>query len=88
VVKGLLVGADVVMMTSALLRHGPEHVASVEAEVRAWMAEREYESVDQLRASASSATAGDPAAFERANYMATLRSWVAPPDLTPRSPQR
>ena len=27
VVKGLLVGADVVMMTSALLRHGPEHVA-------------------------------------------------------------
>jgi dihydroorotate dehydrogenase (fumarate) len=88
VVKGLLVGADVVMMTSALLRHGPEHVASVEAEVRAWMAEREYESVDQLRASASSATAGDPAAFERANYMATLRSWVAPPDLTPRGPQR
>ena len=88
VIKGLLVGADVVMMTSALLRHGPEHVASVEAEVRAWMAEREYESVDQLRASASSATAGDPAAFERANYMATLRSWVAPPDLTPRGRQR
>ena len=27
VVKGLMVGADVVMMTSALLRHGPEHVA-------------------------------------------------------------
>ena len=34
VVKGLLVGADVVMMTSALLRHGPEHVATVEAELR------------------------------------------------------
>ena len=27
VVKALMVGADVVMMTSALLRHGPEHVA-------------------------------------------------------------
>ena len=34
VVKGLLVGADVVMMTSALLRHGPEHVATVETELR------------------------------------------------------
>ena len=41
------------------------------------MAEREYESVDQLRA-ASAATADDPDAFQRANYMATLRSWVTP----------
>ena len=35
VAKALLVGADVAMMTSALLRHGPEHVATVEAELRA-----------------------------------------------------
>ena len=78
VVKGLMVGADVVMMTSALLRHGPEHVATVEAELRAWMMEREYESVAQMRGSASQATVEDPSAFERANYMQTLRSWVAP----------
>ena len=78
VVKGLMVGADVVMMTSALLRHGPEHVATVEAELRAWMIEREYESVAQMRGSASRATVEDPSAFERANYMQTLRSWVAP----------
>ena len=32
-----MVGADVVMMTSALLRHGPEHVATVEAELRTWI---------------------------------------------------
>jgi dihydroorotate dehydrogenase (fumarate) len=82
VVKGLMVGADVVMMTSALLRHGPEHVASVEAELRAWMAEREYESVAQMRGSASQATAENPSAFERANYMRTLRSWSAPSELT------
>ena len=78
VVKGLMVGADVVMMTSALLRHGPEHVATVEAEVRAWMIEREYESVAQMRGSASQATVENPSAFERANYMQTLRSWVTP----------
>ena len=87
VVKGLMVGADVVMMTSALLRHGPQHVGTVESELRAWMVEREYESVDQLRGSASAATAENPEAFERANYMETLRSWVAPRELTPTAPR-
>src|SRR5664279_1750400 len=78
VLKGLMVGADVVMMTSALLRHGPGHIATVEAELRRWMIEHEYESVEQLRGSASQATAENPSAFERTNYMRTLRSWVAP----------
>jgi dihydroorotate dehydrogenase (fumarate) len=88
VLKGLMVGADVVMMTSALLRHGPEHAAAVEAELQAWLTEREYESTDQLRGSASAATVDDPDAFQRANYMATLRSWVAPRELTPSAPER
>ena len=87
-VKGLLVGASVVMMTSALLRAGPEHVGTVETELRAWMTDHEYESVEQLRGSASQATAENPSAFERANYMRTLRSWVAPRELTPTSPSR
>jgi len=78
VAKGLLVGADVVMMTSAILRRGPEHVSTVEAELRAWMTDGEYTSVAQLRGSASSATVDDPTTFERANYMTTIRSWTAP----------
>jgi dihydroorotate dehydrogenase (fumarate) len=88
VAKGLLVGADVVMMTSALLRHGPDHVSTVTDELRAWLAEHEYTSVSQMIGSASTATVDDPAAFERANYMATLRSWTTPPELSPSSPQR
>jgi dihydroorotate dehydrogenase (fumarate) len=77
VAKGLLVGADVVMMTSALLRHGPDHVATVEAGLRAWMADHEYSSASEMRGSAGVATVDDPSAFERANYMATLHSWAA-----------
>jgi dihydroorotate dehydrogenase (fumarate) len=77
VAKGLLVGADVVMMTSALLRHGPEHITSVEGELREWMAEHDYTAVSELRGSASAATVSDPSGFERANYMATLHSWAA-----------
>lgn len=78
VAKALLVGADVAMMTSALLRHGPGHIAAVESELRAWMVDHDYSSVAQMRASASHASAGDPSAFERANYMKTLHSWAAP----------
>lgn len=80
VIKALMVGADVAMMTSALLLHGPSHVRTVEDELRAWMADRDYVSVAQLRGSANQATVQDPSAFERANYMDTLHSWGAPQD--------
>ena len=86
VAKALLVGADVAMMTSALLRHGPEHIAHVEAELQAWATHHDYDSVDQLRGSVSHAHSEDPSAFERANYVRTLHSWVTPPGLTPTAP--
>jgi dihydroorotate dehydrogenase (fumarate) len=70
----LLVGADVAMMTSALLRHGPEHVGVVERELRAVLAERDYDSVAQLRGSMSRVHMPDPAGFERASYVRTLMS--------------
>jgi dihydroorotate dehydrogenase (fumarate) len=70
--KALLAGASVAMMTSALLRNGPGHVRVVEQELMAWGDEQEYESVAQLRGSASQRHVTDPAAFERANYIETL----------------
>jgi len=84
VAKALLVGADVAMTTSALLRQGPEHLATMEAELRSWMAEHEYASVAELRGSVSRSTSEDPGAFERANYLRTLHSWTTPPSLTTR----
>jgi dihydroorotate dehydrogenase (fumarate) len=47
VLKLLLAGADATMMASTLLRHGPRHLATILAEVRIWLKEREYESVTQ-----------------------------------------
>jgi dihydroorotate dehydrogenase (fumarate) len=75
VLKVLLAGADVAMMASALLQHGPGHVRRVLSEVAAWMEEREYASVRQLVGSVSQRAVPDPAAFERANYMKTLLSY-------------
>jgi dihydroorotate dehydrogenase (fumarate) len=72
VARCLLAGADVAMMTSALLVHGPGHVAAVERELVAWAAESGFESVEQLRGSVSQRHVADPSAYERANYMAAL----------------
>lgn len=86
VVKALMVGADVAMLTSALLQHGAGHLQTVHDELETWMAEHGYDSVAQLRGSATQVTSGDAAAFERANYMAALHSWAAPMHLPPFSP--
>lgn len=73
--KLLLAGADVVMTTSALLRHGPEHLVAVERFVRQWMIDRDYASVDELRGSVSRENVPDPQVYERANYYQVLHSW-------------
>jgi dihydroorotate dehydrogenase (fumarate) len=78
VLKVLLAGADVAMMASALLQFGPEHLRRLEKGVVAWMTEREYESVRQLKGSVSQKAVADPTAFERANYMRTLKSYSSP----------
>ena len=78
VLKVLLAGADVAMLASALLLHGPAHLGVVRDEVRAWLEEREYESVAQLRGSVSARAVPDPEAFERANYRRTLQSYSTP----------
>lgn len=75
VAKVLLVGADVAMTTSALLRHGAAHISTMENQLVGWMAEQQYDSVDQLRGSVRREASADPEAFERANYIKTLASW-------------
>jgi dihydroorotate dehydrogenase (fumarate) len=74
-IKMILAGANVTMMTSALLRNGIDHLRVVTQEMRRWMEEREYESVAQMRGSVSQLHAEDPAAFERAQYMRALTTY-------------
>jgi len=78
--KMLLAGADVVMMASALLRQGPEHVGVVLREIEGWMTDREYTSVSQLRGSMSQSCVPNPVAFARANYAQLITSFVSPYD--------
>jgi len=76
VLKAMMAGARVAMMTSALLKHGIDHLARVRADVVAWMEEHEYTSIRQMQGSMSYRSVANPSAFERANYMKVLSSYA------------
>jgi dihydroorotate dehydrogenase (fumarate) len=76
VLKSMMAGARVAMMTSALLRHGAGYPAQVLAGLTAWMEQHEYVSIAQMQGSMSQRNVAEPAAFERANYMKVLSSYA------------
>jgi len=82
VLKLLLVGADVTMTTSALLRHGPAYLRTLLDGLPTWLEERGYDSIKQMRGSLSLQNCPDRAAFERANYVNVIAT--AAPDDTSR----
>ncbi len=75
VLKVMMAGADVAMMCSALLKHGPDHLRQVLTGLREWMMEHEYVSIQQMKGSMSQKSVADPSAFERANYMKALNRY-------------
>jgi dihydroorotate dehydrogenase (fumarate) len=76
VIKYLLAGADVVMTTSALLREGVGHMATLRSGVEDWLRTRGFASVDDIRGLMSQKRVANPEAFERANYIKILQGFV------------
>ena len=76
VLKSMMAGAKVAMMTSAVLRNGIDHFSVVLEDLRLWMEEHEYESIQQMQGSMSQRNVAEPAAFERANYLKVLGSYT------------
>jgi dihydroorotate dehydrogenase (fumarate) len=79
VLKTMMAGASVAMMTSELLQKGFGRVNAILTDMEQWMVEHEYTSVQQMKGSLSQKTVKEPAAFERANYMKTLHSFKSLP---------
>ncbi|MGA8660474.1 MAG: dihydroorotate dehydrogenase-like protein [Chthoniobacterales bacterium] len=73
--KMLMAGADVTMLCSVLLRHGIDHIKTIESTMSGWMSEHEYESVAQLKGSVSQQNSPDPSAFERVQYIHALSTY-------------
>ena len=75
VIKYLLAGADAVMTTSALLRHGPDHMATLLAGLTQWLTAHDSTSLAELRGKMSQRMLKDPVVYERANYIKILQTW-------------
>ncbi|MEN6436148.1 MAG: dihydroorotate dehydrogenase-like protein [Anaerolineaceae bacterium] len=75
VLKAVMAGANVAMLTSELLRSGSQRLTEILCEIERWMEKLECESITQIHGSMSQKNVADPAAFERANYMKVLTSF-------------
>jgi dihydroorotate dehydrogenase (fumarate) len=75
VVKAMMAGAKVAMMTSALLKRGISYLDTIATELLVWMGEHEYDSIRQMQGSMSRNAVPQPQAFERANYLKVLSSY-------------
>jgi dihydroorotate dehydrogenase (fumarate) len=75
VLKGVMVGAKVVMTASELLQNGVGRIPEMISEIEKWMTDHEYSSIQQMRSSMNYRGVSDPSAFERSNYMQVLKSF-------------
>lgn len=76
VLKAMMAGAKVAMMTSVLLKEGIDHLKTIHTDLLNWMEEHEYDSIRQMQGSLSQQKVAEPAAFLRANYMKVLSSYA------------
>lgn len=75
VLKYLLAGADTVMTTSSLLRHGVGHMRTLLDGLSVLLAARGIESLNEIRGRMSQKNVKNPMAFERANYIHMLQGY-------------
>lgn len=75
VIKMLMVGANVTMLCSSILKHGINHIHNIENHMKEWMVEKEYNSVSELQGSMSQKKTADPEKFERAQYMKAITKY-------------
>jgi dihydroorotate dehydrogenase (fumarate) len=76
VLKSVMAGAQVAMMTSALIKNGLDYFGTMLTGLTQWMDEHEYESMAQMRGSMAMRSVAEPSAFERANYMRVLSAYA------------
>jgi dihydroorotate dehydrogenase (fumarate) len=73
--KAIMAGASVTMVTSEFLQNGIERAGEMLGGMLSWLEEHEYESVLQMQGSMSAQAVAQPNAFKRTNYMKVLSSY-------------
>jgi dihydroorotate dehydrogenase (fumarate) len=77
VVKAILAGADTVMTTSAILHGGIGTMSKLVSGLRAWMEEREFTDIAEMRGILSWERSKDRSVYTRANYLRILERYSA-----------
>ncbi len=72
VVKSMLAGARVVMIASALLRHGIPYLNKLLVDLTAWLETSQFDTISQIQGLMSQQSIPNPSAIERANYLNVL----------------
>lgn len=68
-IKMLLAGAKAVQIASALYKNGKPYINSILDEIRAWMAEHNFQSTNDFIGKMSQKEVDNPAAYERVQFM-------------------
>jgi dihydroorotate dehydrogenase (fumarate) len=68
-IKQLLAGAKAVQVASALYKNGKGHIGTMLGELEAWMNRHGYGKLDDFRGKMSQEKSGNPAVYERVQFM-------------------
>lgn len=73
-VKLLLAGADVGMLASALISGGPDCLEAMATGIAAWLSNKQFGSIEEIKGLLSRGRAPDASALERVDYLHMLMS--------------
>ncbi|MDO5534592.1 MAG: dihydroorotate dehydrogenase-like protein [Propionibacteriaceae bacterium] len=74
VVKYLLAGADVVMTTAALIRHGRSYARELVGGLQSWMVRKQFASLEQVRGMLAVPAISDGEAMRRGGYVDAIQN--------------
>jgi len=75
-IKQLLAGAHACQVVSTLYIHETSHILKMTEELSKWMEVHEFNSIEEFRGRLSQSNSGNPAAWERVQFMKHFRNFV------------
>lgn len=68
-IKALLAGAKTVQVCSAIYKNGPSEIQKILTEMQDWMQKKQMKRIDEFRGKLNYAHIGNPAVYERSQFM-------------------
>ncbi len=76
-IKQILAGANAVQVVSTIYLNGTEQIQKMLSDIKKWMDEKGFKSIDEFRGKMSQTNIDNPAAYERVQFMKYFRGYKA-----------